>query len=159
MVFSETSSLDILLNWYSVIPLPCIIFVIRHFSIISVCNRRLGMESGQIQNEQIKLNGNCVSRDHYRLFSSPVFEARIAENWFSNYLSVNLQEDHVITAIATQGGVVYLDNSPLYLYAKHYKLQYITKKDHDDDGWKSYNNLDGSTKVQLCFNLSTDCVH
>lgn len=114
------------------------------------------MESGQIRYDQITESDTCASLAGPRLFLSPVFTQKSSDKSLLNFLEVRLTEDYVITAIATQGGI--LGEKPLHgdgvqVYAEHFNMSYKRTQDHDDI-WKTYLNLDGSEKVQLLYNVA-----
>lgn len=129
--------------------------------LLTVCYQRLGLESGQIADEQIIGSRGCTSLSSFRLFRDPVFEIHYAlynseaslPNWCignrspTQSVTITLLEDYVITAMATQGGIIHsLINGSVYV--SHYKPLYKKHKEYDKP-WKTYLNLDGSDKVQL----------
>lgn len=104
------------------------------------------MESREIKDYQITESSECIPSDSHRLFHSPAFEIQFLGGTLlpgkSGNISINLLENHIITALATQGGV--FRGSPAY--ATQYKLMY--KGDQEDhNSWKTYLDLDGSEKV------------
>ena len=63
----------------------------------------------------------------------------------NQYLQIDLQKDHVITGVATQG------RRGGGQWVTKYQLEYI---DHGFSTW-SYYQIDGTTKVRLALNIST----
>lgn len=103
------------------------------------------MESGAIQDYQIDDPNLCQTFGKNRLFHDQRFEVIFSQEGVlerSDVLGVDLLDDHVISAIATQGIISYLGSQ----YANRYRLRYQRNRDDQSD-WKTYLNIDGSEKV------------
>lgn len=114
------------------------------------CFRRLGMASGDISPDQIDASGvtgvSCNQAGEFRLFGSPQFGLTIQVSSASipdQDIVVDLRDVHVITAIATQGTYKVNDHS-ISTFPTYYVFQYRASPSL---GWKTYLNIDGSTKV------------
>lgn len=107
------------------------------------------MESGEIQSYQIGTPISCYSFGEHRLFGNPMCQLASWQEggpFRSDTLSIDLLEDHVISAIATQGVGV-------FHYATNYVLMYQETIDNGSK-WRTYRNIDGSMKVYICFKSS-----
>ncbi|XP_071956870.1 uncharacterized protein [Antedon mediterranea] len=118
----------------------------------SVCNTRLGLESGEISDAQISASSYYTylppsqARLHLETWTGSAknqlrscWEPRIQET--NQWLQVDLLELHTVTGIITQGSGDDHDLSWLYLYT----LQYLSR--YESDIWKDYLTLDGAIKT------------
>ncbi|XP_071819213.1 uncharacterized protein [Apostichopus japonicus] len=109
-----------------------------------VCYQRLGMESGDIQSNQIDESNVCKQNGGYRLFWNPLASFQFSsegQDLRTDTVTIDLLEDHVITAIATQG-----TGTSHATYATSYRLLYRRRQDRENTSWKTYLNLDGTAK-------------
>lgn len=106
------------------------------------------MISGDIASDQIDTSLNsvlCVQGGQFRLFGSPNYHHSRVSSGASlpdQDIIVDLRDDYVITAIATQG--TYNANDHTRIFPTYYVFQYRTSGSGE---WKPYVNIDGSSKV------------
>lgn len=115
------------------------------------------MESGDIQSNQIDESNVCKQNGGYRLFWNPLASFQLSsegQDLRTDTVTIDLLEDHVITAIATQG-----TGTSHATYATSYRLLYRRRQDRENTSWKTYLNLDGTAKVNLFFELPSQVTY
>lgn len=111
------------------------------------------MESGHIEQTQIETSStnSCHQDGGFRLFGYPHFStfAITAHSSFPDqFIMIDLLEDHVITAIATQGTFSPSDISQ-NTFPSYYVFQFQTNNTAvGSTEWQSYRNIDGTIKVR-----------
>ncbi|XP_072025436.1 uncharacterized protein [Amphiura filiformis] len=114
------------------------------------CARRLGMESGEITDEQMSAssNFNTMPPQNGRLhFESDVSNRKSCwgprqELGQEEWLQIDLKNLHTITGIITQGD----GDNWRYHWVTTYRIHYASMKDGSNE-WLSYRELDGTIKV------------
>ncbi|XP_033112622.1 uncharacterized protein LOC117113409, partial [Anneissia japonica] len=117
----------------------------------SLCNRRLGIESGEVADAQMTASSNYYylppshARLHYETWTGSQSN-RFRSCWEPRYqepnqwLQVDLLELHTITGVVTQGSGDDHDLSWIYRYT----VQYLSR--YKPDVWNYYRTLDGAIK-------------
>ena len=116
---------------------------------LAACVRRLGMESGEIHDDQITSSSNFYTmppyhgRLHFEATSKKSCWGPRQELGQEEWLQIDLETLHTITAVITQGD----GDSWRYHWVTTYRVHYASARS-DKEEWLTYRNLDGSVKVK-----------
>lgn len=119
------------------------------------------MISGDITSDQIfksYRHNICYQGGESRLFGTPSYHFQGVSTTASEQdqdIIVDLREVHVITAIATQG-TYDLDDHSISTFPNYYTFQF---RENSSAEWKTYLDIDGSTKVCLKHGLNINSWH